>query len=160
MHHRGREERAGAEHRVAEHHAEARERQRVQAVAGTTLVCSVIAGLTIAIVGAVFAPSLLKMLATSVDILAAATSYARVMLLAMPGLFVFLILTSMMRGVGDMMTPLKALGVSTLVGLVLTPVLIRGWFGLPSAGVAGAAYASLISFLVTLAWLGLHPPDQ
>jgi putative MATE family efflux protein len=61
-----------------------------------------------------------------------------------------------MRGVGDMVTPLKALAVSTAVGLVLTPVLIRGSLGLPPLGVASAAYASLASFLVTLAWLGFH----
>jgi putative MATE family efflux protein len=78
------------------------------------------------------------------------------MLLAMPGLFVFLIFTSIMRGVGDMVTPLKALFVSTLVGLVLTPALIRGWLGFPPAGVASAAYASLVAFIVTMIWLGFH----
>jgi putative MATE family efflux protein len=134
----------------------ARKPERVQAVAGTTITCSLLAGLAVAILGVIFAPSLLRMLATPADILAPATSYARVMLLAMPGLFVFLIVTSIMRGVGDMMTPLKALAVSAVVGLVLTPLLIRGWLGLPPAGVASAAYASIVSFLVTLVWLGFH----
>jgi putative MATE family efflux protein len=134
----------------------ARQPERVQAVAGTTLTCSIIGGIAVAILGAIFAPSLLQLLATPADILAPATSYARVMLLAMPGLFVFVIFTSIMRGVGDMVTPLKALIVSTAVGLVMTPALIRGWLGLPTLGVASAAYAALISFLVTLAWLGVH----
>jgi putative MATE family efflux protein len=130
--------------------------ERVQAVAGTTITCSLLVGCVVAILGAIFAPSILKVLATPADILAPATTYARVMLLAMPGLFVFLIVTSIMRGVGDMVTPLKALAVSTAVGLVLTPALIRGWLGLPPAGVASAAYAGLVSFLVTLVWLGFH----
>lgn len=134
----------------------ARQPERVQAVAGTTITCSLLAGLIVAVLGAVFAPSILKVLATPSDILAQAITYSRVMLLAMPGLFVFLIVTSIMRGVGDMVTPLKALAVSTGVGLVLTPVLIRGWIGLPSAGVASPAYAGFVSFLVTLVWLGFH----
>lgn len=134
----------------------ARQPERVQAVAGTTITCSLLAGSVIAVLGVIFAPSILKVLATPADILAPATSYARVMLLAMPGLFVFLIVTSIMRGVGDMVTPLKALAVSTLVGLVLTPVLIRGSLGLPPLGVASAAYAVIVSFLVTLVWLGFH----
>jgi len=129
----------------------ARQPERVQAVAGTTITCSLLVGLGIAILGVIFAPSLLKMLATPADILAPATTYARVMLLAMPGLFVFLIVTSIMRGVGDMMTPLKGLAVSTLVGLMLTPLLIR-----TGLGVASAAYASIVSFLVTLVWLGFY----
>ncbi len=134
----------------------ARRPERVQAVAGTTITCSLLAGTGVAILGVIFAPSILRLLATPADILAPATSYARVMLLAMPGLFVFLIVTSIMRGVGDMVTPLKALAVSTLVGLLLTPALIRGWLGLPPLGVASAAYAGIVSFLVTLVWLGFY----
>ncbi|RYG87184.1 MATE family efflux transporter, partial [bacterium] len=38
----------------------------------------------------------------------------------------------------------------------VTPALIRGWLGLPRAGVASAAYAAAASFLVTLVWLGFH----
>ena len=63
--------------------------------------------------------------------MAEATAYARVMLFAMPGFFAFMLITSIMRGVGDTVTPLYALIVSTIVGLIVTPVLIRGWFGLP-----------------------------
>ncbi len=107
----------------------AKQPERVQAVAGTTLSCSIIGGVVVAVLGAIFAPELLVALKTPADVIGPATSYARVMLLAMPGLFVFLIFTSIMRGVGDMVTPLKALVVSTLVGLVLTPGFIRGWFG-------------------------------
>jgi putative MATE family efflux protein len=134
----------------------ARQPERVQAVAGTTLSCGILGGLVVAIFGGTFAPSLLQALATPADILPQATAYARVMLLAMPGFFLFLLVTSIMRGVGDMVTPLKALVVSTLVGLAVTPALIRGWFGLPQAGVASAAYAAAVSFLVTLLWLFFH----
>jgi len=134
----------------------ARQPERVLAVAGTTLSCGLIGGAVVALFGGTFAPSLLTALATPPDILAQATAYARVMLLAMPGLFVFLLVTSIMRGVGDMVTPLRALLVSTTVGLLVTPALIRGWFGLPRAGVASAAYAAAASFLVTLVWLGLY----
>jgi putative MATE family efflux protein len=85
-----------------------------------------------------------------------ATRYARVMLIAMPGLFAFLLITSIMRGVGDTMTPLFALVVSTLVGIVVTPALISGWLGLPRMGVASAAYGAMASFVITLAWLGWY----
>jgi putative MATE family efflux protein len=56
----------------------------------------------------------------------------------------------MMRGVGDTLTPLMALALSTFVGLILTPLLVRGGFGLPAAGVTGPAWASAISTALTL----------
>jgi hypothetical protein len=43
--------------------------------------------------------------------------------------------------------------VSTLLGLVLTPAFIRGWFGLPQFAVASAAAASTLATLMGLAGL-------
>jgi Na+-driven multidrug efflux pump len=79
----------------------AREPARVRKVAGTTLTVGLVGGLVIGLVGALVAPQLLTALLTPADILPEATAYARVMLLAMPGLFAFLLLTSILRGVGD-----------------------------------------------------------
>ena len=82
-----------------------------------------------------------------------ALGYARMMMLAMPGLLVFILFTQLMRGVGDTVTPLYALLLSTSVSCVLTPAFIRGWWGLPQLGVTSAAAASIISFLCALAFL-------
>ena len=131
----------------------AKNHEQVRAVAGTTLTVGFFGGLIIAALGGLFAPALLRALATPADILADATAYSRIMLLSMPGFFLFMIVTSILRGVSDMVTPLKALLVSTLVGLITTPALIQGWLGLPKLGVTSAAYASVTSFIVTLIWL-------
>jgi putative MATE family efflux protein len=134
----------------------AREPERVKAVAGTTMTVTLLLALAIAIFGGLFSRPLLIALATPSDILDAANSYARIMMISMPVTFAFLLLAAMMRGVGDTMTPLLALAVSTVVGLVVTPALIRGWFGLPMIGVASAAVASVVSGVVTLLWLHVH----
>jgi putative MATE family efflux protein len=134
----------------------AREPERAKAVAGTTMTVTLLLALAIAIFGGLFSRPLLIALATPSDILDAANSYARIMMISMPVTFAFLLLAAMMRGVGDTMTPLLALAVSTVVGLVVTPALIRGWFGLPMIGVASAAVASVVSGVVTLLWLHVH----
>jgi putative MATE family efflux protein len=134
----------------------AKQHERVQAVAGTTLSVGIIGGIVVAVFGGSFAPALLRALATPPDILADATAYARIMLIAMPGFFLFMLMTAIMRGVSDMVTPLKTLMVSTLVGLIVTPALIRGWFGLPRMGVASAAYAAIASFVLALVWLAFY----
>lgn len=131
----------------------AKQPEAVKTVAGTTLSVGLVAGAVVALLGGPFAHALLRWLGTPADILGDATLYASVMLYAMPGLFVFLLTTAMMRGVGDTRTPLRTLLLSTAVGLVLTPSFIRGWFGLPQLGVASGAVATTIAFLVALAWL-------
>ncbi|WP_240536766.1 MATE family efflux transporter, partial [Bradyrhizobium elkanii] len=106
------------------------EPDRVKAVAGTTMTVTLLLALAIAVLGGLFARPLLIALATPSDVLDAAVAYARIMMITMPITFAFLLLTAMMRGVGDTVTPLVALTVSTTVGLVVTPALIRGWLGL------------------------------
>jgi putative MATE family efflux protein len=132
----------------------AREPGVVKTIAGTALSVALIGGILIAVLGGMFARDLLILLATPANVLDAATGYARVMMIAMPATFAFLLFTSMMRGVGDTVTPLYALAISTAIGLVVTPALILGWLGLPKLGVASAAYAAATSSVTTLIWLG------
>jgi putative MATE family efflux protein len=129
---------------------------KVKAVAGTTLSIALLFAAGIALFGSLFAKDLLIALATPPNILEAATSYARVTMTFMPLTYAIILVTAMMRGVGDTVTPLLALVVYTLIGLVVTPVMIGGWFGLPRLGVAGAAWASVVSGLLTLLWLHFH----
>src|SRR5215207_897578 len=134
----------------------AREPEKARAVAGTTLTVGVLFGLCVAVFGGAFTQPMLAALGTPPDILADAVAYARIILIAMPGLFVFLLSTAMLRGVGDTVAPLYTLIISTLLGLAITPALIRGWFGLPQMGVASGAWATVISFVVATTWLGFH----
>ena len=129
---------------------------KVRAVAGATLMVALLCATTIAVFGGLFSRPLLIALATPPDILEEASAYARIMMITMPLTFVFILLTAMLRGVGDTVTPLLALTISTTVGLAVTPALIRGWLGLPRLGVASAAWASAASSLLTLLWLAAN----
>lgn len=132
------------------------EPEKVKAVAGTTLTIALLGAATIAVFGGLFSRQLLTALATPPGILEDANAYARIMMITMPLTFVFILMTAMMRGVGDTLTPLLALVISTVVGLAATPALINGWFGLPRLGVASAAWASAVSGVLTLLWLAVH----
>ena len=47
------------------------------------------------------------------------------------------------------LTPVQA----TVLGLLLTPALIKGWLGLPPLGIQSAAYAGLVSYAAALGFL-------
>jgi putative MATE family efflux protein len=130
----------------------AKELDRVKSIAGTTLMVGLFAGLVVALFGGTFTETMLLALGTPSDIMVDATAYARVMLIATPAIFIFLLVTSMLRGVGDTKTPLFILLISTMLSFVLTPALIRGWLGLPQMGVTSGAYAAGASFLIAMGW--------
>lgn len=130
--------------------------EKVRQVAGTTITAAFLLGLVVAVVGALFTRNLMSLLGAPENILDMAVAYGRIVLIGMPGFFVFLILTSILRGVGDTMTPLFSLMLSVAVGLVVTPAFILGWLGLPQLGVAAAAVAFIAGFVAVLIFLAVY----
>lgn len=131
----------------------ARNLEKIKQVAGTTYTVAVLMGIFVAIVGGLFTQQLMEVLGAPPDIVADATAYGRIVLIGMPGFFLFLIITSTLRGVGDTITPLTTLVISIGIGLVVTPALIQGWLGLPKLGVLSAAVAFIAGFAAVLVYL-------
>jgi putative MATE family efflux protein len=129
---------------------------RIKIVVGATLAVGLLLSISVGLAGGLFSRQLMMALATPADILDQASAYARIMLLTMPLGFVFLLMTAMIRGIGDVVTPLLALALSTAIGLILTPMLIRGAFGLPALGITSPAWAAAISNAVTLLALAAY----
>lgn len=65
-----------------------------------------------------------------------------------------------MRAMGDMIRPLMVMLVCAIGNVILDPILIFGWFGLPAMGIEGAALATIISrafgMVLTLSFVGFH----
>ena len=97
-----------------------------------------------------YLPPLLHLIGTPLDVYDQALAYARVTFLSMPLIFVFFAFTTFVRGTGDSRTPFIALIISTVLLSILTPALIRGWFGLPQLGILGAVYANMIATFIAL----------
>ena len=134
----------------------ARETALVKQITGATLTLGAVIGLVAAVLGSLLARPALLALGTPVDVLEEAVGYARVMMLIMPLLLVFILFTQILRGVSDTVSPLLALMVSTVVGLLLTPALILGWGGLPTLGIQSAAYAGLVGNVLAMLFLVLR----
>lgn len=98
--------------------------------------------------GWVFAPALLRLLATPPDVFPLALDYLRVIFLAMPPTFLSTLLMMALRGTGDSLTPLWFMGLSAVIDVVLNPVFILGIGPAPELGIAGAATATLIASYV------------
>lgn len=122
--------------------------ERVQEIAGAVLLGGALLGVLVAVVGLLAVPGLLRWLGTPPEIVLDAVAYARVMLLALPVLFVSMLAAALLRGLGDTVTPLGVLLVTCATSFVLTPVLITA-----GLGVASAAWATFAATALALAWL-------
>lgn len=131
----------------------AREPDKVREVAGAVLLGGVLLGVLVGVAGTAFAQPLMRWLGTPPEILADSVSYAQVMMFGLPVFFTNMLVASVLRGMGDSLTPLRMLVVSFTVSAMVTPALILGWFGLPRLGVASAGWGTLLGTLTALLWL-------
>jgi putative MATE family efflux protein len=131
----------------------AQEQGKLKEVAGTTIALTLVLGTVIGGLGGFFSRTLLAAMGTPPDILDAAVSYAQITFFSIPILFLYLIYTTFLRGVGDSRSPFFALIGSTALTLLFTPALILGWVGLPKLGTNGAAIANVLATSCGLAGL-------
>jgi putative MATE family efflux protein len=131
----------------------AHDQPRLSRSAGTTLSFAVAFGVIIGIVGLIFDRRIMELIGTPPDILNDAIAYARIIFMTLPITFIYLAYTTFLRGIGDSRSPLIVLIAGAAVGIVLTPALILGRFGLPSLGIIAAPIANVIS--TTIGLIGL-----
>ena len=90
-------------------------------------------------------------------------AYTRICCIFTMGIFLQVLCERLLQASGRTMLTMVTQGLGAVVNIVLDPILIHGWFGLPALGIAGAAYATVIGQW-TGALLGLylnekHNPD-
>jgi putative MATE family efflux protein len=127
----------------------------VRRVIGTAIGSFVPVAAAIGLLGWLFTPALLHLLATPADSLVLAVAYLRVIFLAMPPILLAVLLMMGLRGTGDALTPLWFMIVAVVLDAGLNPVFILGLGPAPRLGIAGSAtatvianYAALIGILV------------
>ena len=116
---------------------------------GSAMGLVVIGSVGIAVLGWIFAPNILRALATPGPSQGLALDYLRVIFLGLPLTLVGVLLQMGLRGTGDSITPLWFMVLSVVIDITLNPLLIRGLGPFPAMGIAGSATATLIASLIS-----------
>ena len=109
---------------------------------------------TVGLLGA--GPAIFRAMGGRDGTLSAALAYSNVVFGGAAAYWLYNTLSSVVRGSGNMGLPASALALSATIYLALSPALIMGWGPFPALGVAGAATASLGSFVLASAMLFVY----
>ena len=126
-------------------HTGAEQPEEAEYAASQTVVFTLIAGLTLGVIGFTFVEQLLGVFGAEPVVLGLATDYMEIISLGLPFLFGFTVFIALMRGAGDTVTPMVVMFGTVVLNVALDPFLIFGWGPLPELGVEGAAVATVFS---------------
>jgi putative MATE family efflux protein len=114
-------------------------------IAGQSMLLALVFGLIAGVVGYFCAGTLCRTLGAAPEVAPLATTYLRISFVGAFTVFMLFVGNSALQGAGNSTIPMCAMGLATLLNLVLDPLLIFGLLGLPRLGVAGAAIATVLS---------------
>jgi len=115
-----------------------------QSVALSAVLVAVLA-LVLGILGAVFTPLLLRLINVPADVLPDATIYMRIILVGTLASGFYNLASSLLRSMGDSVTPLVFLIISSLLNIVLNVTFVTAFH----MGVPGVAYATVLSTAIS-----------
>ena len=109
----------------------------------------------LAALGILLAPQLMAILGVSDEVISQAVTYMRIQFVALAITALTQISSAILQASGDSMTPFRIQGISRILHLALSPLLIFGW-GIPGfggMGIAGAAVSNAVAAAAAFSWL-------
>ena len=123
----------------------AKDKEMLSKTIGNAIILNAIISVIIMVFGVFFIRPFLELLQTPKAILDMAVSYTMISCLGIMGTSYYNILSGLLRGMGDSVMPLIYLIVCTITNIVLDLIFV----GPMGMGVAGAAYATIISQIIS-----------
>mgnify|MGYP000844244999 CR=1 FL=1 len=112
------------------------------------IVLSFVNWLVFVVAGYFSAPALMHLFTANPSVYADGVSYMRIVTVASLGLFWQIHSEKIFQATGNMTRAMYMQSMGALLNIVMDPILIFGWFGLPAMGVRGAAVATVAAQLI------------
>jgi putative MATE family efflux protein len=125
--------------------AGAGDKKQANHVAQQAFVISIVLSLILAVIGQLFATSIMKIWQLEPDVIAAGATYMRIELIGIFTMSFGALAQSVMQASGDSQTPMRIIIGERIFHIILCPFLIFGWWIFPRMGVSGAALSGVIA---------------
>jgi putative MATE family efflux protein len=126
-------------------HIGAGNHQKADHVSGQTITMIFAIVIPLTIIGWFASESLMRLMGAEASVLPMATSYLQISFLGLIFVFGFFAFQSLLRGVGDVKTPIYIVLTTVILNAILDPLFIFGYGPIPAYGVTGAAIATLLT---------------
>lgn len=117
-------------------------------IARNGILLGVLSSLVFAIAGVFGSRLFFEIQTNDAQIIEYGTQYMSVITIASIGIFLQITFERLMQSTGKTIFNMITQGLGAIINIILDPILIFGWFGLPAMGVTGAAVATVIGQII------------
>ncbi|HOA78659.1 MAG TPA: MATE family efflux transporter [Bacilli bacterium] len=121
-----------------------RNKREASNVAQTGLIMALVSGGVFFVLSFFVSGPFMDLMSDIPDIIYYGQQYLRIVMMFSVFLFIEIVCNKILQGQGRMIVPMITQIIGAVVNIILDPILIFGWFGLPEFGVRGAAIATII----------------
>ncbi len=114
-------------------------------VAEHSLFIAIVIALLLSVISERFQKQIFMLIGADKSLIPLIMSYSTIMFGAVAVIFIAFVGNSILRGIGNMKTPMRIMLISSLLNMILDPFFIFGVWFFPKLGIAGAAVATVIS---------------
>ena len=113
-------------------------------------VLAIVVGITLALLGYQFANDIVTLLGAKDVVRTMSIEYLQVYMIGIPLFLLSIVGSTLLRATGSAASPGIIMTAGSVLQIALGPIFIFGWFGIPELGIAGAAWAYVISRFVSV----------
>lgn len=124
-------------------------REKASRIAGNAIFLGICTYIVFLIFGIVGINPYLKSQTSDPTVLIMGNSYLKICTVLSVGVILYMIYEKLLQGTGRTMLSTIAQIVGAVSNIILDPILIFGYFGLPAMGIEGAAYATVIGQFIS-----------
>ena len=117
------------------------------------LMINAVYSVSMMILGLFFARRLVSLFTSDLYLIDLTTQYISIIMIFSFGRLMSQAGMSILQGTGDMIRPMKAMLIGAISNIILDPILIFGWFGLPALGIRGAAIATILGQMLSFSYI-------
>jgi len=121
------------------------DKRNVDLALGQTFTFVTLVAIVLSIIGYFSAGFALSFLTSDAAVLPEATIYLQISFITMVATFIYTIFQSALRGIGEVKLPMIIILITVILNFLLDPLFMFGYGPIPAMGVAGVAYATLIT---------------
>lgn len=123
----------------------AKQFSQVNKIANNGLLLAFLSFIAFFMMGLLLSDKLITIQTDNQEIISHGPVYLRICLMGSLGIFTHLMFERLLQATGKTMYTMIAQISGALMNIILDPIMIFGWFGMPAMGLAGAALATVIS---------------